>query len=125
MIKTTEIAKVVGITPRTKRFESVDGDGLPVFYPDEAERWEHVLSAVRLARTERQDVSMRVYIIAVALHKSATTGRMNFGLLRRLREQYTPYQICALIARIANIYQGEPTIGDLADFWLNRHADEL
>lgn len=119
------IAQAVGIAPRTKRFTALDSEGYPVFFTGEAERWEHVVSAVRMARTDRGVVTMRVYLIAVALHKAMTTGRMNVNLARRVREQYSPYQVCALIAKTDALYEGEPTIGELADFWFNQHADRL
>ena len=35
-----EIATAVDIAPRTKRFEAIGADGLPVFMIGEAERWE-------------------------------------------------------------------------------------
>ncbi len=124
-MKTIELAKLIGISPRTKRFEATDKDGFPVFYADEADLWEHVTSAVRLARTERMAISMRLYIVAVALHKCISTGRMNIQLRSRVTNQYTPYQLCGLITKISDMFEGEPTIGELADFWINRHAAEL
>lgn len=123
-----ELASIVGIAPRTKRYEALDRDGFTVFRDGaefDAERWEHVLAAVRFARTEYMAISMRLYIVAVALNKCAVTGRMNLTLKRRVTEQYTPYQLCALIVKISDMFEGEPTIGELADFWINRHADQL
>lgn len=119
-VRTAEIAKAAGIAPRTKRFVLCDEYG----WAYEGFRCEHVLAA--LQRSDKTPaLDFRARVVAMGIYKSFTTGRMDIHLARRIREQYTPYQICALVAKIANAYQGEPTIGDLADFWINRHANEL
>ena len=123
-ITAREIAAVVGIAPRTKRFEAIGNDGLPVFLIGEAERWEHVISAIRLARTERQALDMRTYIIACAVSKWINTARANPTAAMKVRAK-TPYQVCAMVARISELFEGDVTIGELADFWLNEHAEEL
>ena len=126
-MKTKELAAVVGISPRTKRFEALDRDGFTVFVDGAefgAERWEHVLAAVRFARTEYMAISMRLYIVAVALNKCIQTGRMNCTLRSRVTG-YSPYQLVALVTKISDMFEGEPTIGELADFWINAHAGEL
>ena len=118
--KTTDVARAAGIAPRTKRFVLRDEYG----FAYEGFRCEHVLAA--LQRSDKTPgLEHRARIVAMGLYKSFTTGRMNIHLARRVREQYSPYQLCALVAKIANAYTGEPTIGDLADFWINEHADEL
>ena len=127
-MKTRELAAIVGIASRTKRFEALDRDGFTVFNDGaefDAERWEHVLAAVRFARTEYMAISMRLYIVAVAVAKCIHTGRMNTALRSRVTNEYTPYQIIALVTKISVLFEGEPTIGELADFWINRHAAEL
>lgn len=124
MTTTQDIAKAVGIAPRTKRFEAIGMDGLPVFMVGEAERWEHVISAIRLARTERKMLDMRTYIVALAVAKWINTGRANPTAAMKVRAR-SPYQVCALVARISELFKGDPTIGELADFWINEHAEEL
>ncbi len=123
-VKTQDVAKAVGIAPRTKRFEVIGADGLPVFMIGEAERWEHVISAIRLARTERKALDMRTYIIACAIWKWINTGRANPTAAMRVRAM-SPYQVCALVAKISATFEGDPTIGELADFWINEHVGEL
>jgi hypothetical protein len=123
-VKTQDIAKAVCIAPRTKRFEAIGVDGLPVFMIGEAERWEHVISAIRLARTERRELDMRTYIVALAITKWINTGRANPTAATKVRAR-SPYQVCALVARISELFEGEPTVGELADFWINEHAEEL
>lgn len=123
-VRAKDIAHAIGIAPRTKRFEVIGADGLPVFMIGEAERWEHVISAIRLARTERQAVDTRTYIIACAITKWINTGRANPTAAMQVRG-LSPYQVCALVAEVSRKYDGEPTIGELADFWLNEHAADL
>jgi hypothetical protein len=122
--KAQDVAKAVGIAPRTKRFEAIGADGLPVFMIGEAERWEHVISAIRLARTERGELDVRTYTIACAIWKWINTGRANPTAAMKVRAR-SPYQVCALVARISGLFEGEPTVGELADFWINKHAEEL
>lgn len=119
-----QIASTVGIAPRTKRFEAVGADGLPVFMTGEAERWEHVISAIRLARTERRELDTRTYTIACAIWKWINTGRANPTAAMKVRAR-SPYQVCALVARISELFEGDVTVGELADFWINEHAEEL
>lgn len=118
--KTADIAKAAGIAPRTKRYVLRDEYG----WAYDGFRCEHVLAA--LQRSDKTpELESRARVVAMGLYKSFTTGRMDIHLARRVREQYTPYQICALVAKVANSYDGFPTIGDLADSWINSHADEL
>lgn len=129
MMKTIEtasqIAKAVGIAPRTKRYRALNTNGYPLLMVGEAERWEEVFYAIRAARTDRQTVSMRTFIVVCALTKAMHTCRMNVHLARRIREQYTPYQLCMLVAKISAKFEGQPSIGELADEWINKHADQL
>lgn len=120
MTRTAAIAKAAGIAPRTKNFVLRDGYG----FAYDGSRCEHVLAALqRCDKTPDLDHAAR--IAAMGLYKSFTTGRMNVQLARRVREQYSPYQLCALVARIAKEAGENATIGYLADSWINQHADEL
>lgn len=115
-----QVAHSAGIAPRTTQFVLRDEYG----FAYDGSRTEHVLAA--LQRSDKTPgLDSRTRMVAMGLWKCYVTGRMNVDLARRVREQYTPYQLCNLVARIANDYQGEPTIAMLADFWINQHADEL
>lgn len=117
---TAKIAQAAGITPRTKHF--VLRDDVGVAYP--GSRAEHVLAA--LQRADRSPgLNQTARTAAMGLYKCFTTGRMDFQLARRVREQYTPYQLCALVARIAGEAGPDATIGSLADDWINQHANNL
>lgn len=117
---TAQIARAAGISPRTKRFVLRDEYGLAY----DGGQAAHVLAA--LARSDKTpDLDQRTRIVAIAVSKSYNTGRMNSGLAVRMVADYSPYQVCGVVATIAERYQGEPTIGELADFWINRHAEEL
>lgn len=119
-VKASDIARAAHISPRTKRFVLRDEYG----YAYDGTRTEHVLAAFQRS-DHTPDIDSRTRTVALGLWKCYITGRMNVELARRVREQYTPHQLCALLARIANEYQGEPTIGMLADTWVNQHATEL
>lgn len=118
---TMEIAKAAGIAPSTKRFVLRDEYGLS--YP--GTRTDHVLAA--LQRTDLVQLDRRTFTVACALHKCYTTGRMNVELARRVREQKTPYQLCAMVAKIAKLWQGDESegVGNLADILINQWADQL
>jgi hypothetical protein len=116
-VTTAQIAKAAGIAPRTKNFVLRDEYGFAL----DGGRTIHVLAAI-----QKVDImDQRTKVAALALFKCYTTGRMNAELARRVREQYSPYQLCGLVVKIAENYDGTPTIGDLADFWINAHRDEL
>lgn len=85
-------------------------------------RYEHVLSAImRVDKTE--GITPRVRTVAIALHKSISTARMN--CISSLRIQgYTPYQLCALVARIADECP-ETTIGGICDVWISRNHQSM
>lgn len=115
-----QVARTAGIAPRTKRFQLTDEYGLRYG----GSRAEHVLAA--LCRSDKTpDLDSRTRVIANAIYKSLTTGRMNPGLAVRLTADYSPYRVCALVAHVARMYEGDPTIGHIADTWLNQHAAEL
>lgn len=118
--KTRDVAKAAGIASRTKRFVLRDQYGVAY----DGGRSEHVLAA--LCRSDKTpDLDWRTRTIANAVYKSITTGRMNPSLAVRMTADYSPYQVCGVVAKIAQMYDGEPTIGELADFWINAHAEEL
>jgi hypothetical protein len=115
-----QIARAAGIAPRTKNFVLRDEYG----FAFDGSRTEHVLDAL-----QREDLApglgQRTRICAIALRKCYATGRMNVELARHVRERCTPYQLCALLARITALYPGFPTVGELADGWINEHREEL
>ena len=119
-VTTAQIAKAAGISPRTKKFVLRDEWGLPY----DGERVDHVIAA--LSRNDKAPgLPSHVYTAAYALWKCYRTGRMSdYALLRRVREQYTPYQLCALVAKIHNAAP-EAQIGELADDWINANAATL
>src|SRR5690349_1634361 len=105
MSATTEIAKAAGITPRTKRFVLRDEYGSTY----SGSRSEHVLTA--LQRTDLVQLDHRTFTVACALRKCYVTGRMNVDLARRVREEKTPYQLCAMVAKIAELWEGDESQG--------------
>jgi hypothetical protein len=118
MTKAADIAKAAGIAPRTKRYQLRDEYG----YVYDGARYEHVLCA--LMRTDRTEgLSMKVRTVAIALHKSISTARMNCSSSLRI-QAYTPYRLCALVARIADECP-ETTIGGICDRWIAQHHGEL
>lgn len=117
-----QIAVAAGIAPRTKRFTLRDENG----YAVDPSMARHLQVLCALNRSDvTPGIATRERIIAMALLKAINTGRIDVHLLRRIREQYTPYQLCALVATISDRFQGEPTIGALADTWINRNANSL
>lgn len=113
------IAQAAGISPRTKRFILRDEFGCPY----EGLRSSHVLAA--LSRSDKTpDLSADVHRVAYAINKCFATARMNVQLARRIREDYSPYQLCALVAKVHNA-NPNAYVGELADDWINQHAEEL
>lgn len=117
MITTVQVAKAAGISPRTKKFTLHDQDGIPY----DGSRSDLVLAA--LSRNDKTNLPVEVHTVAYAIRKSMVTARMRPELATRIGG-YTPYQVCALVARVTQAHP-EPCIGLLADDWLNDHADEL
>lgn len=120
-VTTTKIvAQAVGIAPRTKKFVLTDQWDMPYA----GNRNTNVLAA--LCRSDKTpDLDRRTRTIANAVFKSLTTGRMNSSLAMRILVDYSPYQVCGVVAKISEKFEGEPTIGELADFWINAYAAEL
>lgn len=113
-----QIATAAGIGSRTKNFKLTDEYGIAY----DGRRYELVLSA--LSRSDKTpNLDARIHTVAYALLKSMKSGRMNPTSMFRLAA-YTPYQLCALVARIANECP-ETTIGGICDEWLFHHHAEL
>lgn len=112
-----EIAKALGVGPRTTRYVLCDEFG----YAYDGSRYEHVLSA--LARSDRTDLPARVHTVAYALYKSLSTGRMQPTSANRIAV-YSPYQLCAVVARIAKECP-ETTIGGICDGWIGANHTSL
>ena len=120
---TAQIAKAAGIAPRTKRFVLRDEYGIAY----DGSRTEHVLSAV--ARHDlTPNLDQATHIAARAAVKAITTGRMNPTLANRM-QQFTPYQVCKVVAYIVGTYGAQKlitdSVGPVADYWLNEHSDEI
>lgn len=114
-----EIAKAIGVAPRTRNYEMRDRDGYTILGTLSSPRYAKVLCS--LSRSDISDVSFRVRIVAMALYKSISTGRMHPVASTRI-QAYTPYQICTLVARIARECP-ETTIGGICDVWIaENHA---
>jgi hypothetical protein len=119
MATAREIAKAANISPATKKFVLRDEFGVTY----DGSHSAHVLAA--LSRSDKTPtLSADVHRIAYAINKCFSTARMNVELSRRIREDYSPYQICALVATVVNANPNS-SVGELADFWINNHASEL
>lgn len=113
-----QIAKAARIGTRTKSYKVADEYG----FAFEGRRYEHVLAA--LSRSDKTpELNQRIHTVAYALLKSMKSGRMNPTSMMRLAD-YTPYRLCALVARIASECP-ETTIGGICDEWLFLHHAEL
>lgn len=116
-ITTAQVARSVGIGPRTKRFVLRDRDGIPY----DGSRTELILAA--LSRCDKSDLPAEVHTVAYAVRKSLTTARMNATAAMRLRFM-SPYRVCALVATVARECP-ETTTGGICDGWLPGHIDRL
>jgi hypothetical protein len=115
-----EIAAAAGIGPRTKKVVIRDEYGFNV--SGQARRYADVLAI--LCRPDlTPDLPDRIHTVAYALRKCMTSARMAAESENRIAA-YTPYQICAVVARVANECP-ETTIGGICDIWLLRHHTEL
>lgn len=118
MTAASVIAKAAGIAPRTKRFIIRDEYGIPC----DGGRTETVLAA--LGRSDlTPTLTARIHTVAYAIRKSLTTGRMDPATANRLTA-YTPYQVCAVVARVADLCP-EETIGGICDGWLIAHYADI
>jgi hypothetical protein len=113
------IAASAGIAPRTKRF--ILRDEYDLAY--DGGRTEHVLAA--LSRSDKTPgLGQHTRKVAYSIYKCLTTGRMNPTLSLRI-QGYSPYRVCALVAKVASTTEESIQIGELADDWINQHADQL
>lgn len=117
--RAADLASAAGIGTRTKWFILREPDGYA--YEDQG-RFNNVTAA--LCRADiTPDLDARVHTVAYALRKSVLTSRMNPVSALRI-QTYTPYQICKLVAQIANDCP-ETTTGGICDDWLAQHHEEL
>lgn len=116
MNATQTIARAAHIASRTKKVEIRDEYGFVV----SQDMWRY---QVVLATIGRSDLSpgldARIRTVAYALNKCMTSCRMDPVSKLRIAE-YTPYQLCKLVARIADECP-ETTIGGICDVWLLKH----
>ena len=116
-ITTAQVARSVGIAPRTKRFVLRDDDGIAY----DGGRSELILAA--LSRSDRSDLPSEVHAVAYAVRKSLVTARMNATCAMRLRFM-SPYAVCALVASVARECP-QTTTGGICDEWLPQHIERL
>jgi hypothetical protein len=113
-----ELARALGIAPRTRRFVLRDEYGCAY----EGRRAEHVLAA--LSRSDKTPgLSAELHTVAHALFKSMTTGRMNASVAMAICD-LSPYRVCGIVARVAAECP-ETTTGGICDYWLPEHQQEL
>lgn len=113
------IAHAASIGPRTKTVTIRDAYGFVI--SGQGRRYADVLA--HLCRGDlTPNLDQRTHLVAYALRKCMTTGRMNATSENRIAA-YTPYQLCGVVARIVNTCP-ETTIGGICDTWLTaNHAD--
>jgi len=116
-ITTAQVARSVGIGPRTKRFTLTDRDGIAY----DGSRTELILAA--LSRSDKSELAAEVHTVAYAVRKSMVTARMNATAAMRLRGM-SPYRVCALVATVARECP-ETTTGGICDEWLPQHIERL
>ena len=117
-ITTAQVARSVGVGPRSKRFVLRDADGIGY----DGGRSELVLAA--LSRSDKSpDLPFEVHTVAYAVRKSLVTARMRAEYAMRLRAM-SPYRVCALVARVARECP-ETTTGGICDDWLSGHIGRL
>jgi len=112
------IATAARINPHTKKYVLRDEYGLAY----EGHRYWHVLSAISRPDIS-PELSQKTRTVAYALLKSISSARMEPVSAARI-SAYTPYQLCALVARITRECP-EDTTGGICDGWLPRHHNEL
>ncbi|GIH95309.1 hypothetical protein ACFFMN_23395 [Planobispora siamensis] len=118
-----EIATAIGVGTRTRDYVMRDREGYTILGQYDTPRYARVLHS--LGRSDCSDVTFRIRIVAIALHKSISTGRMHAVSSTRI-QAYTPYQLCKIVARIASEYPHDlVTIGDVCDGWLKENHARL
>lgn len=122
MTKTSakEIATSAKIGPRTKKVEIRDEYGFVI--SSGARGYDTTLAII--ARSDlTPELSSRIHTVAYALRKCMTSARMPAESENRIAT-YSPYQICALVARISDECT-EETIGGICDEWLLKNHMSL
>jgi hypothetical protein len=110
------LAKAAGISPRTKRVVIRDEFGFII--SADSRRYATVLAI--LSRSDlTPGLDARIHTVAYAVRKCMTSGRMPADSENRIAD-YTPYQLCKLVARVA-MECPETTIGGICDTWLMAH----
>lgn len=125
MTTTRTLAAAIHVGPRTREFDIRDEYGFVV--RDAGLRNERVLAALGRADLNGMpdgEAKSRCLTVAYALRKCIVTGRLNPAAALRITVDYTPYQVCALVARICRECP-ETTIGDICDTWLIRNHATL
>ena len=118
MTSTADIARSIGITPRTKRFVLRDSDGIPY------EGWRSELVLAALGRSDKAPgLPAELRTVAYALCKSMTSARMSAVVANQIHAM-TPYQVCGIVAKVAAECP-ETTVGGICDTWLPKHQHEL
>lgn len=118
LVTARQLASALGIGPRTKRFVLRNADGIAY----DGRRYELVLAA--LSRTDiTPTLSARVHTVAYATRKCMTSARMPATSVNRIAER-SAYDICRLVARVANECP-ETTIGGICDVWLLANHESL
>jgi hypothetical protein len=114
-----EIAKAIRVGTRTRRFVFRDQYGIDM--RTGMRQYADVLAAIVRTDLHGHDVPERITTVAYALRKCMVSGRMDARSENRIAD-YSPYQLCALVARIARECP-ETTIGGICDVWLlDNHA---
>lgn len=113
-----EIAAAIKVGTRTRRYVLRDEYGIEI---REGRHYSRLLLAIGLGG--RADVTTRIHTVAYALRKCMVSGRMNPISENRIAD-YTPYQMCRLVARIAAECP-ETTIGGICDGWLIANHSSL
>lgn len=112
-----EIAKAIGVGTRTRKYVMQDEYGIAV--RSGMRPYADVLAT--LSRSDLSDLPQRIHTVAYALRKCMVSARMPAASENRIAT-YSPYQMCALVARVAAECP-ETTIGGICDIWLmDNHA---
>lgn len=119
-ITAKDIAKAAGIGPRTKTAVIRDEYGFVI--SRDARRYDTVLTI--LSRSDlTPDLDSRTHRVAYALRKCMVSARMPATSENRIAD-YSPYRLCALVARIVEECP-EDTIGGICDVWLLANHNDL
>jgi hypothetical protein len=112
-----QVARAARIGPRTRK------SAIRVRVEYSGERDYAVILAYLCRSDLTPDLDARIHTVAYALRKCMVSGRMDATSENRIAT-YSPYRLCALIARIANECP-ETTIGGICDQWILAHHTDL